>query len=100
MTVKSSVVTVGVTATPLHVPTPDAIAGATVGVKVPAAGATVFVGGADVTTANGWPLPAGESLFIDVDTGDSKYVGGPTEDVVYGVVASGSQAVNVLIRGL
>lgn len=40
---------------------------------------TVFVGGPDVTTANGIPVPAGQSLSIRVEAADP-----------YGIVASGT----------
>lgn len=55
-------------------------------VAVPAGGVTVFVGGASVTAAAGFPVAAGSSLSVDLDNGEQ----------LFGVVASGSQAVNVL----
>jgi len=99
MSLRASVVTVGVSATILHEPEPDAIPGATLAVKVPPGGATVYLGGPDVTTATGWPVAAGESLFLDLNTGDSP-LPVETEDIVYAVTALNTQDVNVLISGL
>jgi hypothetical protein len=103
MTVQASIVTVSDTPTALHTPTPDAIAGASIGVKVPSGGATVFLGGPDVTATGatqGWPVAAGESFFMDVNTGDRGLSGGPTEDVLYAVVATSTQDANVIVSGV
>lgn len=59
-------------------------------VKVPAGGQVVYIGGANVTTTTGYPLAAGETLSLDIE-GD---------DVVYGIVAATTQAVNVLRTGV
>jgi hypothetical protein len=67
-----------------------------VGIKVPVGGATVFLGDAGVTVTDGWPLAAGESLFIDIDTPTASGIGEP----IYGIVALGTQNVNVLQRGV
>lgn len=48
--------------------------------------ATVYLGGPDVTTANGAPLAAGEWFAADL----AKY------DVMYGIVATGTQACRVI----
>lgn len=53
-------------------------------------GATVFVGGPDVTTAIGFPLAAGERMAFDLRRGDE----------IYGVVASGTVEVRVLEVGV
>lgn len=53
--------------------------------------ATVFLGGADVTTANGFPLAAGTSMSIsDLELGDE----------LYGRVASGTVEVRVFEVGV
>lgn len=52
---------------------------------------TVYLGGSNVTTANGYPFPAGASLTIDAVSGD---------DVVYGVVASGTCNVRLVTLGV
>ena len=52
---------------------------------VPAGGATVFVGGAGVTTSTGFPVGAGFSLTLQ-----------PFNGPVYCVVATGSQTLEVL----
>lgn len=53
---------------------------------------TVYVGGSDVTTANGAPIPAGSwgPAFNDINTNEG----------VYGVVASGTAEVRVLEQGI
>lgn len=48
--------------------------------------ATVYLGGSDVTTANGYPLAVGEHLSVDL----------ALAHVLYGIVATGTQAVRVL----
>ena len=58
----------------------------------------MYLGGPDVTTATGWPVAAGESLFLDLNTGDSP-LPVETEDIVYAVTALNTQDVNVLILG-
>ena len=60
-------------------------------VLVPAAGATVFVGGSDVTSANGFPLTPTASAPVSLEW---DYV----NDAMFAIVASGTQAVNVLRR--
>lgn len=49
----------------------------------------VYLGKANVTTANGFPLPgvAGSSITLPATTG------------IYGITASGTQAVAVLVTG-
>lgn len=64
-------------------------------IKVPAGGATVYVGGAAVTAdttagTGGFPVAAGESLAIPYQAGE----------VVYGIVAASTQSVNVLREGI
>lgn len=54
--------------------------------SVPAGGVTVFVGGPSVTAAAGFPVAAGSSLSVDLDNYEQ----------LFGIVATGSQAVNVL----
>lgn len=57
---------------------------------VPAAGQTVFIGGADVTVANGFPVPTGTfSPALDL-----------ISESIWAVVAATTQAVNILARGL
>lgn len=57
----------------------------TVGFSVPSGGATVFIGGTDVTTANGFPwTPTDGKFFMDLAAGD----------ILYGIVAAGSQNIN------
>jgi hypothetical protein len=53
-------------------------------------GAKVYLGGADVSTANGFHLGNGESQDIFV----------PTNEKLYGVVASSTNTVNVLTPDL
>lgn len=93
MTVVATSVTVTTTATQLtgadaggsHDPH-----GQSLMLQAPAGGATIYLGGEGVTTATGFPVAAGEPFTADLRPGD----------VLYGVVASGSQAVNVLRVGV
>lgn len=101
MALLASVVTVAATPTQLNTSRTDAIGGSSLAVKVPTGGATVFVGGAAVTAASGWPIAAGESLFLDIDERAGGASQGPSPDeAVYAIVASGTQSVNVLARGI
>ena len=54
------------------------------------AGVTVYLGGASVTTSNGFHLGNGESQELFV----------PTNEQVYGIVAAGSHDVKVLTPDL
>lgn len=88
MAVKSVVVSVGTTATLIEDGTlGEAAAPVSVVASVPSGGVTVYFGGADVTTANGYPVAGGvQSPAMDLFGGDQ----------LYAVVASGTQNVNVL----
>ena len=84
---KTAAVTVGVTPTPLT-------AGLTQGGTYPqrtavknVSAVTVYVGGADATTASGYPLAAGEGVTLDDTAGG-----------LYGVVATGTAECRVLER--
>lgn len=56
-------------------------------ISVPANGQIVFVGGQDVDVTNGFPVAAGGVLQLDL-----------VNESLYGIVASGTQVVNVLRR--
>lgn len=88
MSVKTAEVTVGTSATALE-PVDQSRGGRSVWVKNLGA-ETVFVGGSDVTTANGQELGAGESASFDLDAGER----------LYGVVAAGTEPVRVLRTGV
>lgn len=62
--------------------------GTSVLVQAPAA-AILYVGGADVTSAAGFPIPAGQSLSVDL----------PSFDHLYGILASGTGNAAVLRIG-
>ena len=97
MALSAKTVTVAATPTLIGITQGDAQAGASLAIKVPAAGVTVFVGGPAVTAAGalqGYPLAAGESLFLDLDTG------GAAQEKVYAIVATATQVINVLGRGV
>lgn len=55
------------------------------GISVPTGGQTVYIGGPDVTTANGFPLASPSEHFFDL-----------VQEAVYAVVAATTQAVNVI----
>lgn len=91
MAVLAASITVGVTATELSGPDAGGVtSGQSVLVKVPAGGQTVFLGGAGVTATSGFPVAAGESAAFDLGPGD----------VLFGIVAATTQAVNVLRSGV
>lgn len=90
MAVVAAAVTVATTATQLSSTTDDYASGHAVLVKVPTGGATVYVGGAGVTTGAGFPVAAAEAVAFDLTPGD----------VLYGIVAADTQAVNVIRTGV
>jgi len=99
MALSAGTVTVAATATLLNAAQHDFQAGESFAVKVPVGGATVFIGGSTVTASGatqGWPLAAGESLFLDIDTPVASGIGEP----IYAIVAAGTQVVNTLARGV
>ena len=52
------------------------------------ASATIYIGGADVTTVLGLPLGVGEALTIDLGPGDK----------LYAVASAGTPTVNTLVN--
>ena len=86
MAVSSSAVTVATTAT--VVSTGGSSGGEAVSIYNNGA-ATVYLGASGVTTADGYPLAAGEHIAVDLERGES----------VYGIVASGTVEVRVLEAG-
>jgi hypothetical protein len=98
MAIKATVVTVAATATALTYAENDWTPGASYLISVPAAGQTVFVGGPDVTAATGYPYFAGTEHPVALDAPGP--VSGPAREVLYGIVASATQAVNVLAQGI
>ena len=92
MALKSTAVSVGTTATRLDTAddTGDALAGESL-VFYNNGTATIYVGGSDVSTANGCPVAASSwSPSFDLSTGDA----------VYGRVASGTVEARVLESGI
>jgi hypothetical protein len=91
MAVSASRVTVGTTATLLSVGTGATYAssGRSVGVRNPGP-STVMLGGTTVTASTGYELRSGESMTIDIGSGEG----------LYGIVATGTQTVDVLLQGL
>jgi hypothetical protein len=104
MALVAKTVLVGVAPTLLSAPQVDGLPGSSLAVRVPAGGQLVFVGGSAVTAAGaaqGWPLAAGESLFLDIDAASrTSATDVSAGEDVYAVVAVGTQSVNVLARGL
>lgn len=92
MALRSTVVTVGTTATPLA-PGSDQDGNPTYRdlALYNGSGVTVYVGGSGVTTANGFPIPASGTLSLD-----SRDAAGQ----VYAIVATGTASVNVLEVGV
>lgn len=90
MAFETAEVSVGVAATLLATGGGGTASGTTITVKPATAGTgdTVFLGGANVTAANGVPLGGG--LSFDLSSGEA----------LYGIVAAGTVAVRVLEHGI
>jgi len=80
---KSSAVTVTTAATAL--PTTPVSGRITQNIRNKGA-QTLYIGGSDVTVANGFPIEPGEAYPVDVNEGA----------ILYGIVASGTASVKVL----
>jgi len=97
-------VTVTTAATPLNnFGQADGVPGSSLAIQVPVAGQTVFVGGPGVTAATGYPYLAGSEHFIDVDDDPRLHANdlhAAPGEALYGIVASGTQLVNVLAQGI
>lgn len=91
MATKSRAVTVATTATRLDTTDEtDSVSGSSLAFYNNGA-ATIYVGGSDVTTANGAPVPASSwSPGFDLDPGEA----------LYGIVASGTVEARVLEGGV
>jgi hypothetical protein len=90
MAIQVRQVTVGTTATPLTGSDTDYKPGSSIIVQAPA-GNTLWVGGPDVNTTNtGWVVSAGTTFAIDI-------VG---SDVLYGVIAAGTDTALVMRSGV
>jgi hypothetical protein len=57
-------------------------------IRVPTGAQTVYLGGSQVTTGTGCPFIANEDVEVDL-----------VNEILYGIVASGSQVVYVLRKG-
>lgn len=89
MAVTHQRVSIGTTATKVTADA-DGKDGQTISIQVPLAGATVFLGGAGVTTASyGFELLEGTTFSVELQQGEQ----------VFGVVASSTQTVNVFRQG-
>lgn len=86
MAVVAAQVAVSTTATKLSADSDGG--GASLLVQAPN-GATLYVGGSTVTSAAGFPIPAGQTLSVDL----------PSFDELYGVLASGSGTASILRVG-
>jgi hypothetical protein len=90
MTIQVRQVTVSTSATALTGIDTDYKPGSSIIVQAPA-GNTLWVGGADVnTTTTGWAIPAGTTLAVDISG----------SDVLYGVIAAGTDTATVLRVGV
>lgn len=89
MAVTHNIVSVGTTATVISTAANDR-EGHSVLVQNPSASTTVYIGGAGVTTTDyGCALAGGADISVDLQQGE----------ILYGVVASSTQNVNVLRAG-
>jgi hypothetical protein len=89
MSVTHNRVTIGTTATVISTAASDRD-GHSVLIQNPEGGATVYIGGAGVTTSS-YGCALGEKADISMDLLQN--------EIVYGIVASGTQVVNVLRAG-
>lgn len=95
MPTTSRAVTVATTATRLDTAAASDTSGAGQSIALyNASSVSIFVGGSDVTTANGFTLAAGASLSIDLDRW------GGAEEGLYGIVAAATAEVRVLEVGV
>jgi hypothetical protein len=92
--VKGTVVTV--LATPTALTDDNLEGGDSYQIYVPVDGQTVFVGGPGVTIASGYPYLAGTEHRLSVDRDARVHVA----QILYGVVASDTQVVDVLAQGI
>ena len=89
MAITHNIVTVGATATVISTAVNDR-EGHSVCVQNPSASTTVYIGGSGVTTTDyGVALAGGADISIDLLQGE----------ILYGIVASSTQTVNVLRAG-
>ncbi len=89
MAITHEIVTVGATATVISTAANDRD-GHSVCVQNPSASTTVYIGGAGVTTSSyGVALAGGADISVDLLQGE----------ILYGIVASSTQTVNVLRAG-
>ena len=88
MTVKATRVTVGTSPTKINSKPADGLSGSG-GQARNRGAASVFVGGSDVTTTDGYEVEAGDVLSFDLDQGEN----------IYGIVASGTCEMHVLEGG-
>lgn len=100
MTAVARIVTVTTTPTPLNVAQADGQEGSSAAIYIPADGQTVFIGGSGVTAAAGYPRAAGSEYFADIDERAAAFIGVVPGEIIYGIVASGSQPVNVFQLGV
>ena len=87
--VTSQSITVQTTATVLHTSTEYGNEPISVLISVPAGAQTVYIGGENVTTANGMPIEAGTWKELDLGA----------KEVVYAIVSATTQVVSVLRVG-
>lgn len=86
MAIASAQISVGTTAELLSTTERDSRSGSALAVQNTDATADLYIGAADVTTATGFKVPAGTTVTLDVEPGES----------LYGIVASGTVDVHVL----
>lgn len=89
MAINAAQVPVSTTATRLNSDPHDSRSDSAIAITAPAA-AVLYLGRAGVSTATGFPLPAGTTISLDLQS---------SEDV-YGVLATGTGTVSVLETGV
>lgn len=105
MAISSQQVTVGTSATQLSIAPADQSVGSCCAVQNTGS-VTISLGGPGVTTATGYPLAAGASISIDLGT--VGMTGNPlggvppvtVDELLFGIVASGTSTAAVLMTGV
>jgi hypothetical protein len=91
MSISHGIVSVTTAATALNASLDGGKDGSTISIQNPTGGATVYIGGAGVTTASyGFLLTAGTTFTVELNQGET----------LFGIVASSTQNVAVFRQGV
>lgn len=96
MAFSSRVVTIGTTATQISAPSPSGKDGHDVYIQNISTTVDFYIGGADVTTANGYLMHRASSATV----GDDMVIHVQPGEILYGVVATGTLEQRFLYQGV